>query len=160
MDPCCESSRVALHGRVLAWCEAGKGRLVHEAPPSAQFAKSLVVQCATGASEAVFILCVLPLGRRLCLRRVKAALASQSRQRHETMRLVSLATPVEAQDVVGCPMGIVPPVCIEPPLLTLVDLSFFGVKAPDSIVAGAAHRDWKLLIPPSALLGCGARVAD
>ncbi|CAE8581229.1 unnamed protein product, partial [Polarella glacialis] len=155
--------QLQLHGRIRELCSStapGLAQLQPRGDPEepgcgALAAKTLVVRCLGPEGAATAALCVLPVSRRICFEKLRAALEAVG------LRPVGLAAPDEAEELVGCVMGLVPPVCIEPQLRTLLDASLFAAGSPQMLVAGAAHPDLQLLVASRFLLGgAQAAVAD
>eukprot|EP00435_Cladocopium_sp_Y103_P055181 s482_g18.t1 len=141
----------ALHLRIRSLCAIGQGRLVEEVPPDGLRCKTLVVTCVPAEkrkgkqAKTKAVLVVLLVERRLSIPKLKQVLANNG------LKPEGLASPEEAERVVGCSMGIVPPVCIEPKPPMVLDSQLFQAGA-GKLVLGAAHQELHLLMSGRELL--------
>ncbi|CAK8996443.1 unnamed protein product [Durusdinium trenchii] len=162
------SSADALQARIRALCASGRAELVQEVPPDAWRCKTLVVstQALEGAEKdagaQTAVLVVLRLEQRLSLPKLKQLLKPQR------LKILGLASPREAEDVIGCSMGLVPPVCIEPARRVILDTHLFQAgtspAAGPRLVLGAADEEMHLAMSPRELLleteACIAEISD
>eukprot|EP00929_Paragymnodinium_shiwhaense_P088501 TRINITY_DN48811_c0_g1_i2.p1 TRINITY_DN48811_c0_g1~~TRINITY_DN48811_c0_g1_i2.p1 ORF type:complete len:664 (+),score=125.36 TRINITY_DN48811_c0_g1_i2:77-1993(+) len=152
--PLGEEAAAALHERIRQVCESGQAQLCADIPPQATAAKTLVVQCS-GSDMCRAILCVLPLSERLCLKRLRSLLSHVGVFAQDKwigdLSPECLASAEEAEELVGCAMGLVPPICIEPALPVVMDASFFHSREDASIAAGAACHGVHLHVSASGL---------
>ncbi|CAK9075024.1 70 kDa intermediate chain [Durusdinium trenchii] len=101
------SSADALQARIRALCASGRAELVQEVPPDAWRCKTLVVstQALEGAEKdagaQTAVLVVLRLEQRLSLPKLKPGQLLKPQR----LKILGLASPREAEDVIGCSMG-------------------------------------------------------